>query len=149
VVDIGPKYYPPHHQEIIDSLLSVDFSSVTSRKDVEKQLELKIENIGIRLFLMKNLTRVTEGGYRWKMNLQAIVKNIENVGEALAEDLQYDGSTLFVRGSNSDYILDGDFETVVEQFPLAKLVTVPDAGHWVHAEQPKLLFEEVIKFGNE
>lgn len=149
IVDIGPKYYPPHHQEIVDALVGVVFDQVSTRKEVEDQLQVTISNVGIRLFLMKNLTRTTEGGYRWKMNLPVIVKHIENIGEGLAKDVTYDGETLFIRGEKSDYILDDDFAHIIEQFPVAKLITIPNAGHWVHAEQPKLLFEEVLKFTHE
>ena len=35
VVDIGPKYYKPHHQEILAGLNAVDFSNQPTRQDVE------------------------------------------------------------------------------------------------------------------
>ena len=34
IVDIAPKYYPPHHQDIIGALESVDFKKDNDRKSV-------------------------------------------------------------------------------------------------------------------
>jgi pimeloyl-ACP methyl ester carboxylesterase len=53
---------------------------------------------------------------------------------------------MFIRGGNSDYISDTDWEEIYQQFPHASLVTIPNAGHWVHAEQPDALYEVVKQF---
>ena len=54
--------------------------------------------------------------------------------------------TLFLRGDKSDYILDADFETIYYHFPEAKIVTIPNAGHWLHAENSKAFYCEVENF---
>ncbi len=148
IADIGPKYYPPHHQMIIEALESVDMSQVRSRSDAEATMKQYISDPGIMMFLMKNITRSGDG-YAWKMNLPVIVKNIDNVGEGLQLDEEYDGVTLFVRGDKSDYILDEDWENIHNFFPQAKLATVKNAGHWLHAEQPKVFFELIDAYLNE
>ena len=148
IADIGPKYYPPHHQKIIEALESVDMPTVTSRVDAESTLKLYISDPGIIMFLMKNISR-NGNHYAWKMNLPTIVKNIDNVGEGLPLKEEYEGSTLFVRGSKSDYILDSDWEGIYNIFPSAKLATIDNAGHWLHAEQPKAFFETIEAYLNE
>ena len=58
----------------------------------------------------------------------------------------YQGPTLFVRGGNSGYIADEDLEEIETHFPKAELVTVAEAGHWLHAEKPKEFYAVVNKF---
>lgn len=148
IADIGPKYYPPHHQKIIEALESVDMDTIKSRGDAESTMKKHISDPGIMMFLMKNITR-KGNHYAWKMNLPVIIKNIDNVGEGLELEEEYKGSTLFVRGSKSDYILDTDWEGIYDCFPNAKLATIDNAGHWLHAEQPKSFFDTIEAYINE
>ncbi|HAW03095.1 MAG TPA: alpha/beta hydrolase, partial [Saprospirales bacterium] len=57
VVDIGIKSYKGGHETILEALTSVPIDSVKTREDVDKHLFRYISEPGIRLFLMKNLTR--------------------------------------------------------------------------------------------
>ena len=60
---------------------------------------------------------------------------------------EFERPTLFLRGANSDYLSDADFaEARATNFPLATLATVPNAGHWLHAEQPDAVFKLVSDF---
>lgn len=148
VVDIAPKYYPPHHGDILKGLNAVDLPAIKTRSQAEAMLVPFISEFGVRQFLLKNLKRKEEGGYSWKMNLSVIEAQIENVGEALATDQGYDGTTVFIRGAKSNYILDDDFVAIQDQFPLAELITIHDAGHWVHAEQPAEFISNIKAFLN-
>lgn len=134
VVDIAPKYYPPHHETIIDAFRSVDIENLTSRKAAQESMSKHIGNIGVMQFLLKNLDR--EGkGFKWKPNLDVIIDNIEEVGKTYEFENECALNTLFVRGAKSDYILDEDRALLKTQFPNSNLVSIRDAGHWVHAEQ--------------
>jgi pimeloyl-ACP methyl ester carboxylesterase len=53
---------------------------------------------------------------------------------------------LFVRGGKSDYIGDPDLPLIQQLFPRAVLQTIPDAGHWVHAEAPETFLRIVTEF---
>jgi esterase len=149
IVDIGPKYYPPHHKTIIDALTNIDLQNLKSRSEADKIMVESIQDFGIRQFLLKNLTRNEDKQFAWKINLPVIVKNIDSVGEGLNSNLKYNGSTQFIRGDRSDYILDEDVDAIQTQFPNAQLVTIQGAGHWVHAEQPEALFNTITNFFNE
>lgn len=135
VVDIAARAYPPGHQAIFEALLSLDLSAHASRASVSEALA--IPDVAVRNFLLKNLARGQDGGWKWKMNLRGIYANYEKINSAVTSSRQYTGSTVFVRGGRSDYISDGDMEQVRELFPNAKLLTVERAGHWVHAEAPE------------
>ncbi|SFN27517.1 alpha/beta fold hydrolase [Salegentibacter flavus] len=146
VVDIAPKYYAPHHQQILDGLTALEEAHLSSRKEAENLLKEFISNKGIRLFLLKNLERESQNKLCLKLNLSALKANIEKVGEALPEDQKYAGETLFIRGENSDYITSEDEVSIKNQFPKAEIISIPDAGHWVHAENSDAFYEAVLKF---
>ncbi len=147
VVDIGPKAYPVHHRTILDGLLSIDLGVVSSRSEADKQLAEYVPEIGVRQFLLKNLAR-NEAGFRWKINLEAINRHIETIGDGLEEKQAIQKDVLFIRGSRSDYIKDEDMGFIKTIFPNANLKTVENAGHWVHAEKPEELLKLVIEFLN-
>ncbi len=134
VVDIAPKYYVPHHQNIFKAFHSVDLGSISSRKEADDQVSAVIADFGIRQFILKNLQRTGEG-FSWKLNLEAIESSIDELGQGLPADLSFEKSTLFIRGTNSDYISGDDESLILDHFPKARIVDI-QAGHWVHAEKP-------------
>ena len=146
VADIGPKYYPPHHQEIFAGLNAVDFSKKPDRSEVEETLYPYIPDFGTRQFIMKNVFWVEPGQLDFRFNLKVFNNNIDEIGTALPENAQFTNSTLFIRGGNSKYILDVDLPQIEKHFPNSSLVTIPNVGHWLHAENPKAFFEETVRF---
>ena len=146
VADIGPKYYAPHHQDILAGLNAVDFSTKPSRTDVEEILYPYIPNFGTRQFLMKNLYWKEPGQLDFRFNLKVFNEKIDVIGTSLSEDALFENPTLFIRGGNSKYILDTDLSEIKKHFPNFELVTIPNVGHWLHAENPKLFFEETNAF---
>lgn len=141
VADIGPKYYSPHHQTILDGLNAIDFSQKPIRNEVEETLKHYVSDFGTRQFLMKNLYWQTPEQLAFRFNLAVFNKQINQIGTALPEDAVFEKPTLFIRGGNSNYILDEDFDAIKKQFPKAVLETIPNVGHWLHAENPILFFE--------
>ena len=146
VADIGPKYYAPHHQDILAGLNAIDFSTKPDRTQVDKLLYPYIPDFGTRQFLMKNLYWETPGQLAFRFNLKVFNNEIENIGEALPEQNHYDKPTLFIKGGNSRYILNEDIPEIKKHFPNAIFATIPNVGHWLHAENPKAFFEETIAF---
>tara|TARA_B110000879_G_scaffold77931_1_gene108542 strand:- start:1169 stop:1939 length:771 start_codon:yes stop_codon:yes gene_type:complete len=146
VVDIAPKYYAPHHQEILAGLHAIENAAITSRKEADIILAKHFPQIGIRQFLLKNLYWKTKEELCFKFNLKVLSNEIENVGEPLIDDAIFYEPTLFVDGQNSNYILPEDQELIETHFPDAQIVEVAKAGHWVHAENPTDFFEEVSRF---
>lgn len=146
VVDIAPKYYAPHHKQIFEGFHSVDLKSLESRKEADDQMSKVIANMGVRLFILKNLNRDKDGNFSWKLNVDAIEKAIEEVGESIEEGVSFDGETLFISGGKSDYIKEEDHEMIRSYFPNAEIETVAGAGHWVHAEKPDELSALVTNF---
>ncbi|MBM3169451.1 MAG: alpha/beta fold hydrolase [Bacteroidetes bacterium] len=145
VGDIAPRYYPIHHQVILDGLNALDLSQLQSRKEADEHLAKFIPELGIRQFLLKSLGR-DEQGFAWKINLSVIAEKIEEVGKALEEGAIFEGPTLFLSGGNSNYIQEKDLPDMKRHFPNYTWISLPNAGHWLHAEQPQAVVAEMRKF---
>ena len=109
-------------------------------------MKKKIKSLPVRQFLLKNLQRRGKDQYSWKINLKVINQNIEIIGEGLEERRYTDKPILFLRGENSHYIQDQDSIMITSLFPNSKIITIKNAGHWVHAEQPESFLDAVIHF---
>ncbi len=144
VVDIAPAYYSHDHDELIDALKKLDLESIHSRNDADQMLAMDIASAPIRQFLLQNLIR-TGGGFAWRINLEAITNN-RDLLFGYPDGHVSDAEILFVRGSNSDYILPGHYEMIARQFPNSSIKTMANAGHWLHAEKPGELTEWLFEF---
>jgi esterase len=166
VIDIAPKLYKSGHEDVFEALFAIDLTTLKDRKEAEVILMDKLKgDAGTVQFLLKNLTRnnpfnkdepttVTDGtsrenregaGFEWKMNLQGLFDNYDQILEAPVGD-PFLKPTLFIRGGNSRYIKDTDMPIIKDLFPKASLETIEGAGHWVHADKPKELFEAINPF---
>lgn len=146
VADIGVKYYKPHHDEILNGLSAVDFSKKPSRSDVEEILTPFIPDFGTRQFLMKSLYWKEKDQLAFRFNLNAFVANKDVIGDALSEDAIFTKPTLFLKGANSNYILDSDLAEIKHHFPKAELEIISNAGHWLHAENAKDFYDKTMQF---
>ncbi|NQX82540.1 MAG: alpha/beta fold hydrolase [Flavobacteriaceae bacterium] len=146
VADIGPQQYEPHHTLILDTLGKINFEVLTSRKSVEQELEKTIKDFGTRQFLLKNLYWKTKTELGFRFNLNSIIKNKLVVGEGLSNEMNSSISTLFLKGEKSDYISENDTDKIKKHFPNYQIKTIKNAGHWLHAENPKDFYNEVMSF---
>jgi len=146
IADIGPKYYPLHHQDILDGLSSLDFDVLKSRGEVDKALSVYVRDIGVRMFLMKNLYWKDKNELGLRMNLDSLIQNSSEIGVELPVDTMYKGETLFLKGAKSNYILNEDESRIIEQFPRARIDEISNAGHWLHAENPAEFLGSVLEF---
>ncbi len=160
VVDIAPKDYLAldnesqyHlHRSILLAMMEVDFNRVKTRQDAEDVLAEKIDNPRIRQFLLKNLAsdRHTHR-LKWKLNVEALYNYLEEIVEGgnyrRFEDRIPITSypVVFIRGMESPYIKEEDLSLIKNIYPEAVVVDIPNAGHWLHAEQPGLFLEAVLQ----
>ncbi|WP_168191395.1 MULTISPECIES: alpha/beta fold hydrolase [Antarcticibacterium] len=146
VVDISPRYYSPHHQQILEGLTALDEASLTSRGEAEDFLSKFIKEKGIRLFLLKNLYWKTKEKLALRLNLEVLKENVEEVGKALGSGIKFDKETLFVKGGKSNYITVDDKPLIDLHFPNVRLEEISGAGHWVHAEKQKEFYNTVKQY---
>ncbi len=146
IADIAPKYYAPHHQDILDGLQSLDFSEIKTRGEADKALASYVPEPGIRMFLLKNLYWKEKGILGLRLNIQVLAEKAHEIGTPLAANASYQGHTLFLRGAKSNYILDEDIPHIKTHFSNMLIATVPNAGHWLHAENPSFFAGKIAEF---
>ena len=160
VVDISPKAYmikdqnvPGQymtHRQIIQAMQNVDLSKLSKRTDAEAQLSGKIPSVMVRQFLLKNLAKTKTNSYEWLLNLNALSDQLPEIMSGLDKKAVSPGAlslpVLFIRGGKSDYIPENEVPDITGFFPAAEIVTIPDSGHWVHAEKPGEFMEKLMLF---
>ena len=150
VVDIAPKRYPHHHDDVLDAMQALDLNARRTRQDLDQALSEAIPDAGVRQFIMTNLVRdkQTGGAYTWQINLPAIVSNYARLA-APPQGRPFNGETLFIKGAASKYIQAADRETVESLFPRARAKVIANAGHWPHVDKPHAFARLVADFLHE
>jgi esterase len=161
IIDIAPKSYKSllspspqalEHMNLINAMMEVDFSVVNKRTDLDKQLMAGIPSARIRNFLLKNVKRDRNGLYSWKLNVKTLRNELPAIMDELDPEKFKKGKgvsgfpVLFVKGEKSNYISPEDMTGIRAVFPAAEITTIPDAGHWLHAEHPDLLVKTIKYF---
>jgi len=146
VADIAPKYYPPHHQEILDALTMLSLETIASRSEADTLLSKRISEQGTRQFLLKNLYWEKKDRLSFRCNLEVLKDKMEEIGDNIGSTDSFEGPTLFLRGDRSEYISIDDTPVIKRHFPMSKIDSIDNAGHWLHAENPKQFFEKSISF---
>lgn len=148
VVDIPVNLKPPdrEHKQLIDAMLSVDFTMTRSRSDVNKQLSEKIPSLKLRQFLLKNVYWRDQEHLDWRLNLSIINQNLQKIFKGVELPGEYAGPVLFVKGGRSDYILEEDIPVMQKKFPRSIVKTIAEASHWIHADAPEEFYKMVSSF---
>ncbi|MDF1588775.1 MAG: alpha/beta fold hydrolase [Gammaproteobacteria bacterium] len=145
VIDIAPKAYSDQHSDLFDALTSLDLSNFASRNEVSHALASAIPDLGVRQFLLMNL-EIKDQQFRWKLNLNSLAAHYDNLLVSVCTDSVITIPTCFIRGDQSDYILDNDAELINDIFTNAVIITIKGAGHWVHADAPELFLTHITEF---
>jgi pimeloyl-ACP methyl ester carboxylesterase len=153
VVDISPAKYSikkfsdkkiEKHQKIIQALNDKSILQANTRAEADNICKKYINESQTRAFILKNLKRGISG-FEWKLNVEIITKNIENILSDITLENDISGfPTIFIKAENSDYITENDIKVINKVFPAAEIITINNAGHWVHTEQPALFLNAIL-----
>lgn len=147
IADMAPRpYRNGAHDDVFKAINNVDLSKAQTRKEVEQAMAEYLGDFGTRQFVMKGLDRVDDAHYKWKFNVDVLKRDYINILVEINSTHSFLGDALFIRGGNSLYVQEKDLPLIEKLFPNYQLVTVEQAGHWLHADKPKVVFEEVLKF---
>ena len=146
VMDIAPVSYKHGHVDLIDAMLSLNLDTIRSRADADKTLSEIIKDSAVRLFLLKNLAH-HNGKYAWRLNL-ATLRHFQSeiIGFPERVGSTFDGPTLLLTGERSNYVSSASRRTFVQYFPQARFEVIPDAGHWLHTDQPQAVSDVLCRF---
>ena len=145
VADIGIKSYPMHHDIILKGLKNVNLESISSRKEAAESLSEFVKEFGVQQFLLKNLYWIEKKKLAWRMNLDVIAQNIQEVLTEIKTENNLT-KTLFIRGELSNYILEEDISEIRKALPNSIVSTIKNVGHWLHAENPIEFYKIVTTF---
>lgn len=151
VVDISPVAYQ-HLREFsryVEAMRGLDLGALTSRGDADVAMAQAVPDAAIRGFLLQNLRRDGDS-WRWQLNLSVLGDSLADLGDWPEDRLvglaPYEGPVLWVAGASSDYVRDEYAPAMARWFHHHRRVTVKDAGHWVHSEQPATFVEVLRRF---
>lgn len=141
------------HLEILQAILSADLQGTKKRDDIDAVLAVKIHSPAVRALIMKNLQRIPEGSFRWKINAGTLLKNLGEITGGLPAG--YTGTdqvtgfpVIVLKGEHSDYVSEKGFREITKLFPGAELRIIKKAGHWVHADNPEAVIKEFLDLLN-
>ncbi|XP_068945587.1 sn-1-specific diacylglycerol lipase ABHD11 isoform X1 [Petaurus breviceps papuanus] len=117
-----------------------------ARKVADQQLTPVIKDSAIRQFLLTNLVKASSGQFEWRVNIEALIQEMDKIMDFPKLQKSYAGPTLFLSGANSTFIQPSHFSEIKRLFPQAQIMSVPGAGHWIHADQPQDFMASVKHF---
>ncbi|TKY87227.1 hypothetical protein EX895_003904 [Sporisorium graminicola] len=165
-VDMSAKRGPlsPEFERYIDAMIEIRDKPCRSRHEADTLLQATEPDLGVRQFLLTNLTRNPPSAetWSWRIPVDLIRKNIAQIGDfpynppgASADEVtpghensperKWDGQTLFIKGNKSKYVNRRNIPTNQKYFPNAKLVHM-ETGHWCQAEKPNEFVQVVEDF---
>lgn len=159
IADIAPKDYLLLkedsqfylHQNILLAMMEIDFSKIKSRNDVDDFMAQKIDDVNIRQFLLKNVAKdKVNHQYKWRVNAGVLYDHLDEIVSGVNKNWLEDRipinsyPVIFIRGMKSKYLLPEDEPMIKEIYPDSRIIDIPDAGHWLHVEQPELFMKAVM-----
>ena len=151
VVDVSPAPSAEisHFARYVEGMRSLDLAALTDRAQADEHLTASVPDPGIRSFLLQNLRREpgSDGGWRWQMNLALLGDQLDAMSSwADPEALPYPGPVLWLAGARSEYVRPDYAPAMRALFPRVQLVTIKDAGHWLHSDQPEVFLAVMRRF---
>lgn len=141
VADIAPVAYDHSQMKYLAAMRDLDLTAVATRTEADHMLAEHVEDKATRAFLLQSLDVKDR---RWRLNLDTLARDMDGIMGFPDVSGTFRGPTLFLAGGASDYVQNGDRARIRDLFPSARLVRIPGAGHWLHAEKPRE-FEAAIR----
>ena len=141
VADIAPVAYAHSQLDKIAAMRRVDLARVTSRAEAAEMMGL--DDPALAAFFLQSLDLAER---RWRLNLDALAADMAAIMGFPEVTGQFAGPVLFLTGAQSDYVLPAHHARILDLFPGAQFVALPDAGHWLHAEHPRAFVAAVAAF---
>ncbi|MBE0464574.1 MAG: alpha/beta fold hydrolase [Halomonadaceae bacterium] len=146
VGDIAPVVYQHGHDDVFAALKRVREGQPKNRREADDLLAEHVDSRSTRLFLATNLARNEEDILGLRIGLDEIQRGYGDIIGLPAGDGPFEGPTLVLRGAESHYVTDDLLPALREVLPGARVVTLKNAGHWLHAEQPEAFQQAVEAF---
>ncbi|WP_128255148.1 alpha/beta fold hydrolase [Falsirhodobacter deserti] len=143
VADIAPVPYDHDQRQHIRTMCALDLTDLKTRGEADRRMAALEDDAGLRAFFLQSLDLKAEPP-RWKLNLDVLESEMPKVLGWPGATGPFDGPTLFVAGGRSDYVQAEHRPVIRNLFPRFRMVKLPEASHWLHADSPRE-FEETVR----
>ena len=146
VIDIAPINYAHDQSVNIKAMQQLELRDIKSRAEAASELSKYVRDASLCAFFLQSLEFQDGINGRWLINLASLERNLAKIMRFPEINGSSFVNSLFIRGALSDYINEADFSAIKRYFPNSQIITVDDAGHWVHVEKQKLLLNYLTNF---
>jgi len=136
VADIAPVRYPPHLASYAAAMRALPLSQGLTRAEADAALAPVVTDATERAFLLSNLRLGADP--HWRVGLDEIIAGMDDIQDW--PDIAappYAGPVLFLTGARSRYVQPENRSAITALFPSASFVSLRNAGHWLHADDPE------------
>ncbi len=144
VVDIAPVSYADTLTPYAEAMRGADVMAAASRAEVQRRLQETTPDPEVVPFLMQNLVSRNDH-FDWRLNLLGIglaMPQLCAFPSALLGS-RFDGPVTVIAGNDSDYVVGHDRAAYAPMFSRVEFHVIENAGHWVHADQPRAFLASV------
>tara|TARA_B100000902_G_C27280351_1_gene901370 strand:- start:637 stop:1407 length:771 start_codon:yes stop_codon:yes gene_type:complete len=134
IVDISPKLYKDNYVKLFSGLKTVLIKS-KSRKEATQILMDYVDDSIVVNFLLKGLYFDEQDSPKLKFNVDNLEMNIDKMLSFPVFQNTFEDVVYFLSGSKSNYINPQDSRDISKLFSIYEIITIKDAGHWVHFDQ--------------
>lgn len=146
VGDIAPVAYVGQHDQVFAALEAVAARQCTRREEAAAILSHYLREDAVIQFLLTSLQRDAHGCFRWRFDMAGLRAAYPALLAAPQGGTFYAGPVLFIKGGESSYIREQDWPAVRAFFPQASIRIMPGCGHWLHAQNPRVFNNIVMRF---
>lgn len=143
IIDIAPRTYDLNDMHIkLANFCCSSLDNITKRQELKKGIISKFKNERETQIVLKNISHIN-GKFLWKINGESILNNLDNIrswkGAYPQQDITY------IKGEDSDYIS----TQIIQELSLTNVLTVPNAGHMIHVDNPSILIHYINSILNK
>ena len=151
ILDISPMAYTVRrHDHIFAGLKAVKADRVKTRSDARVVLSGHIDEPSVTDFLLTSAYTNESGLIDWRFNLAQLEADYRHMLSGIevqeAKGLPCQIPSLVVRGADSAYVPKTTKQDFAHLFGALNVVTVKNAGHWLHQEQTETVLSVIGRF---
>ncbi|MBU3031830.1 alpha/beta fold hydrolase [Paracoccus marinaquae] len=147
VMDIAPVAYSHTQLPLIAAMEGLDLTGISRRSEADAALSGEVHSAGLRAFLLQSLDLKADPP-QWRLNLPVLRAEMPGIlsWPAGLPKTGFDGPAMAMIGARSDYVDAAGQDALRAHFPQIRVVTLKDAGHWMHADAPEAVAETLAAF---
>ena len=151
ILDISPMAYAVRrHDHIFAGLNAVKIARVKNRSDARKVLVEHVDEPSVADFLLTSAYTDNTGSINWRFNLAQLETDYRQMLSGIevqeAPKVPCQIPSLVVKGADSGYVPKTTKQDFAHLFDALNLVTVKNAGHWLHQEQTETVLSIIERF---